>query len=372
MRDRENSSALKKEPGGNEKNTVAAMRLFYNLFPYPNRPLFFFPEVRAAVTSHLGFQRLLSERNFFLARKLWNQSKQRKIASDEDFLTLNNKLNRSDRICLAGCGTDEPLLFQMLHPAQSILGIDLSDRSIAKAKRRIAMHRLFNGRDGITTLIADNFCDVSREKLGDNFHMTQCFGVLHHQKNPWPFVEKLLSITAPGGFLRIMIYSANGRRLERRVQSSQSAVWEKDISKLAVHLSHLKLWIWQIANQAGLWGRSARNRFRYLGTSKSTVADAFLHPSDHVLDPDELVRHITAQGFRLIFCEAKIWKKGWVAGIENAQHAWAEIIEAERQCNLTSNVVITFERLERPSEQPQEDSGAISRQFEGTSTSNPR
>jgi hypothetical protein len=224
------------------------------------------------------------------------------------------------------------------------------------------MHKFLNKRQGRTTLIAEDFCAVSQEKLGANFNMVQCYGVLHHQKNPWPFVDKLMSITAPKGILRIMIYSASGRRLERRVQNAQSAVWNKNTSELSVRMRHWKLWLWQMANHAGLWGKASRNRFRYLGTNKSTVADAFLHPSDHVLNPDELVRHFTARGFHLIFCEAKIWEKGWVAGIENVELAWREILEAEKRCNLVSNIVLTFERSEKPSEQPQEDRHAIFQQ----------
>jgi SAM-dependent methyltransferase len=328
------------------------MRLFYNLFPYPNRPLWLFPDRRGASTSHLGFWRALEKKDFEYAEMLWKKTKLRRLQNAKEFSKLNQYLLPQDRIFLAGCGTDEPLLFRMLHPDQEIHGVDLSEKSVQKAEKRLLLFSFFNKQIASTKLVACDFVTSIgyAEKLV--FEYVQCFGVLHHQHDPWPFLDKLMRITAPNGFLRIMIYSANGRRLERRVQKWSSKVWKEKASALSIRTQHMRLWLWQIANRWGLWGKNSRDRFRYLGTSQSVVADALLHPSDYPLRADSVMAHLTKNEFELVFCEAKIFEKGWIVGIQNPKETWAEIVDAENKNNLVSNIVFTVKKRQRPHAQP--------------------
>ncbi|MEY3903714.1 MAG: hypothetical protein RL189_3020, partial [Pseudomonadota bacterium] len=38
------------------------MQLFYELFPYPNRPFFLRPDPEGSIESHAGFARILAEK----------------------------------------------------------------------------------------------------------------------------------------------------------------------------------------------------------------------------------------------------------------------------------------------------------------------
>ncbi len=342
-------STKSKLENGVQTDSNACMRHFYNLFPYPNRPLLFFPNARMATTAHLGFQRALAQKKFAVAEAFWRKSKTGTRVSDKEWDLLRSRISNNDRILLAGCGTDEPLLFRTLHPKQEIVAIDLSERSIEKAGKRIRIFEFLKRNTmakklGVpkTRLLAADFMNCSTADLGGNFSFVQCFGVLHHQNNPWPFLDKLIAATASSGFLRIMIYSANGRRLERRVQRSHAELWKKSSKTYPILFQHFLLWLWQLANKFGLWGTAAKDRFNYLGLSAATVADALLHPSDPGLDPDDLMKYFKNTGMKFLYCEAKIYKKGWKVGIEQPEEAWEEIIAAEKKCNLISNITVTF------------------------------
>lgn len=350
MRNRASDKVIQRD-AENFLSSGAAMQLFYNIFPYPNRPIVYFPNSKTASTARLGFLRALSIQNFSLARSCWQKSKRALTCTREELHDLQSKCSANDRILLVGCGTDEPLLFRTLHPKASITAVDLSERSIGKAKKRLALYNLVHWTKCKTKFHVEDFCKLNERDLAGPFQLVQCFGVLHHQEEPWFFLDKLIKNTAPGGFLRIMVYSSNGRRLERRIQKDCSKLWENHANLPNIMRAHRKLWLWQFANRLGIWGKSTQMRFRYLGNSPRSIADALMHPSDHSMDIEKIVKNCRKKGLELIFCEAKITEKGWVAGIEDPHSTWLEILNAEKKCEIISNILITFERKQKPAEQ---------------------
>ncbi len=337
-----------------ETNALILMRRFYEIFPYPGRPFFVRPKAEFNLTSHAAFSHWthsLPHR----AREVWAMQKYSSVTL-ANLLVRSRILNEFEteystdkKILLAGCGTDEPLLFKVLHPNHQIIGIDLSRRSLRLARLKLKWNSLFQffgkNKSSMRLLEGDVTEVLNQEKLG-HFDHIQCFGVLHHQPNPKAMLQSLSDSLSVGGTLRLMIYSETGRRLERRIQNRFQNLWKSQsrfkFSLLAKVLGNFfVLRFWHLANF--ILQRSAlRNRFRYIGMNGAALADAFMHPSDPGVSPTDVVHWAIEMGLKLSFCEAKIENEGRIAGFQDAHLQFENIARAEKSGQLLSNVVLIF------------------------------
>jgi SAM-dependent methyltransferase len=115
------------------------------------------------------------------------------------------RLARGKRILVAGCGTGrEAVDAALIFPAARVDAIDLSRASLAYATRKAAELRVANAlfRQG-------DILDVAR--LGSSFDLILCSGVLHHMRDPVAGLRALLAVLAPGGVLKIALYSTLAR-----------------------------------------------------------------------------------------------------------------------------------------------------------------
>jgi SAM-dependent methyltransferase len=350
--------------------SLARMRLFYNLFPYPNRSRFLSPDPEAQLVAHAGFPRLMAEGKEETARALWRSYRSPRVLGVPGWPgiarfpdgtgrcrreELESHFPAAERIALVGCGTDEPLLMRLLHPDNPLQAMDLSRRSLLIARSKEAFARLRarlrpGGRAlrGKTTYVAGDAAALLRAGPPGTYSHIQCFGVLHHQEDPGALLAAMFHALAPGGTLRLMVYSHRGRRLERRIQARYSALWEgaEDWFRVPPLVGRLlwenaKLFLWRVAK--GWFGRRAGavRRFRYLGHSRAVVADALMHPSDPGLPLPDLAARVDGLGAQLLFCEAKEERDGWICGFGpgDADAAWRRIVEADACDALLSNVV---------------------------------
>lgn len=382
-------------PGSADWN--AAMRRFYNVFPYPGRPLFVLPQVEDMALSHVGFACLLASGDTEWARKAWQsfhpgarlagrggrQSRSRperrlvRQVIEEAAISAEQK-----QILLAGCGTDEAVLYGALHPRVHIDAVDLSARSLFRARLKWILYLLVNP---ITTAIGvlparprplqgggqqvGRIRQMRRIKFvcGDVEHVLQsgklgvaprydhivCFGVLHHQLHPKAFFAKLAQALRASGTVRLMVYTRSGRNLERLGQRlftrSEEPFGEGAIVRVSsaaqMLFKALLLRLWILRSRL-LSGSTAAQRFRYLGLTPSLapVADALLHPCDPGLDPAELGEWVSQLGLRLVYCAAKSGRDGWLVGIEDPMQTWASILERERAADLVSNIELIVAR----------------------------
>jgi SAM-dependent methyltransferase len=115
------------------------------------------------------------------------------------------ELARGKGILVAGCGTGrEAVDAALIFPAARVDAIDLSRASLAYGTRKAAERRVPN----ISFLQAD-ILDLAR--LGRSFELIVCSGVLHHMRDPVAGLRALLGVLAPGGVLKIALYSTLAR-----------------------------------------------------------------------------------------------------------------------------------------------------------------
>ena len=340
---------------------LTAMRDFYELFPYPARWLVTKPPDPAAhLLSHTAFYRLLLKGRKEWCQAIWHQHRgtltfsQNKspaaspppplpvTAAHEHLRELQTfEREHPQRILLAGCGTDEPLLFTHLHPHSSLVAIDLSTASLLRAEA--LLHRHLPRRNtpvpwNITFLSGDAAVYLKQEPR-PQFDFIQCFGVLHHQPNPRDFLHEMcMSLKERTGLLRLMVYSYKGRRLERGLQRR----WGR-----FSYLKSLVVLAWVVGKRLAhpfSWNR----RFRYVGLRPNRIADAFLHPSDPGLPLENVTHWLADEGMDIVFCEAKIHEVGWVSGWgpKDASAVWQQICAADATEDLLTNPVLVAQKRE--------------------------
>lgn len=113
---------------------------------------------------------------------------------------------RAARILVAGCGTGQQAIQTALRfPGSAVLAVDLSLASLAYAKRKSAELGLANVEYRQGDILALGALD-------ERFDLIECSGVLHHMEDPFEGWRVLASLLAPGGRMRIGLYSEAGRR----------------------------------------------------------------------------------------------------------------------------------------------------------------
>jgi SAM-dependent methyltransferase len=121
-------------------------------------------------------------------------------------------------VLVAGCGTGEQALRTASRFAGAeVLAVDLSRASLAYAQQRAAAL----GLGQIAFAEADL---LALGALEDRFEVIECLGVLHHLADPAPGWRVLRALLAPGGYMRIGLYSRLGReqlRAARRLFGSR-------------------------------------------------------------------------------------------------------------------------------------------------------
>jgi SAM-dependent methyltransferase len=211
------------------------VRRHYELYPYPQYPLL--ASVRRCDTyaSNLA--------------ALWSR--------------FNGELPTRDaaRILIAGCGSFAPYPFALSNPATPITALDLSTRSL----RRARLHCLLHGVRGVDFRAGD-LCDPAT--LQGNFGMIDAYGVLHHLEDPLAGLRSLAARLVPGGIVRVMVYSSYARREEESIRRALRLLKIRDPEAVR-----------------SLIDRSApQSRLRRFSdasdevSQRSGLADALLHP----------------------------------------------------------------------------------------------
>ena len=103
------------------------------------------------------------------------------------------------RILDAGCGSHQAALLAYSNPGSTVLGVDLSARSLR--------HQLYlKEKHGLGNLELRQADLRKIGELGQEFDLVVSTGVLHHLADPGEGLEALGSVLAPGGAMSVMLY----------------------------------------------------------------------------------------------------------------------------------------------------------------------
>jgi len=131
---------------------------------------------------------------------------------------------KNKKVLDMGCGTGEYAFWYAQQGAAEVMGIDLSDGSLAIAQERRESgnypNAAFQKMDILNCTLPDNYFDYSYS-----------VGVLHHTGAPFTGFEHLVRITKPGGIVIVSLYSKYSRRLLRIKQTICKWLGGEDIDK---------------------------------------------------------------------------------------------------------------------------------------------
>lgn len=115
------------------------------------------------------------------------------------------------KILIAGSGTFAPYPWAVANPGVPVTALDLSERSL----RRARWHCWVHGKGNVAFRCGDLTDDAA---VDGTFGVIDSYGVLHHLEDPLAGLLALERRLVPGGILRLMVYSRYARREEESIR----------------------------------------------------------------------------------------------------------------------------------------------------------
>ncbi|QWV97171.1 class I SAM-dependent methyltransferase [Geomonas nitrogeniifigens] len=271
----------------------ASVRQHYELYPYPDYPLFASVRRQDTYANNLG--------------ALW--------------ALFNGELPPpAGRILIAGCGSFAPYPFALANPGTPITALDLSGNSLKRAR----LHCLLHGITGVDFVPGD-LCDPALAP--GPYAMIDAYGVLHHLAEPLAGLRALAARLCEGGILRVMLYSHYARREEDSIRRALRLLQVRDPE--------------QVRRMVVKSGKRSRLRNFFESSdevaSRSGLADALLHPQVTSYRIGELLELIAASGLALL----RFAHRG---ALPEPESEIARLRELERQRRAPGNFVFYLGR----------------------------
>ncbi len=191
---------------------------------------------------------------------------------------------RADRsILVAGCGTMQAAHYAVRWPDARVVGIDVSEHSIAFERELKQKHSLEN--------LELHRIEIERAgELGELFDHVVCTGVLHHLPDPAAGLQALRGVLAPSGAMHVMMYAPFGRAgiylLQEYCRRLGMGWTSEELDELAMTLKALP----RDHPIAPLLMRSPDF------ATKAGLADALLHPNDRAYSVPQFMEFLRGAG----------------------------------------------------------------------------
>jgi len=174
---------------------------------------------------------------------------------------------RQLKILVPGCGTVQAAYTAYMSPEDDVIGLDLSEASLAHERYLQERHDLANLK-----LFKGNLLEVS--DLGHQFDVIICTGVLHHMEDPVAGLSALRDVIAEDGVMVLMLY---GRTVRTGVYMLQDAFRRMRIGQTPDGVAQVRRIISELPSR-----HYAQEYIRAAAELKddAAIVDTFLHPQD--------------------------------------------------------------------------------------------
>lgn len=171
------------------------------------------------------------------------------------------------RILVAGCGTVQAACIAHTNRGDEVVGLDLSEASLAHERFLQERHGLANLK-----LFRGDLLEVG--SLGDNFDVIISTGVLHHLADPAAGLSALRDVLGPGGVMVLMLY---GQTVRTGVYMLQDAFRRMGIEQTPEGVAEVRRIIAELPSR-----HYAQDYIRAAAELKhdAAIVDTFLHPQD--------------------------------------------------------------------------------------------
>jgi SAM-dependent methyltransferase len=191
------------------------------------------------------------------------------------------------RILCAGCGSSQAPLIALNNPDSSVMGVDLSETSLAHSNRLRDRHRLKN-----LELRQMSLLDVGQLKF--SFDLILCTGVLHHLPDPDAGLKALADVLEPSGSMGLMLY---GKAARTGVYQMQDILRRLGAGLDAEGLGLARELLKFVPQHHYLF--EATGKLPIDLAQDAGIVDMLLHPKDRAYSVPEIMELVAAAG--LIF-----------------------------------------------------------------------
>ena len=192
-------------------------------------------------------------------------------------------------ILIAGCGANQAAYFALTNPGSRVVGIDISDASLAHEEYLKEKHQLAN-------LDLRRLPLEQTASLGRNFDLIVSSGVLHHLPDPGAGLRGLREVLKPHGVMSLMLYGFYPRVGVHMLQEVFRALGvRQDAAGIALvrHTLDAVLPRWHHLN-------AYKDPDRGFDAG---LVDTFLHPRERAYTVPDIVQLVSENGLKL---------QGWV------------------------------------------------------------
>jgi SAM-dependent methyltransferase len=202
-------------------------------------------------------------------------------------------------ILVAGCGTVQAAYTAYMSPNDEVIGIDLSEASLAHERFLQERHGLSNLK-----LFNGDLLDVGR--LGTSFDVILCTGVLHHMADPSAGLAALREVLAPDGVMVLMLY---GQTVRTGVYMLQDAFRRMHIEQTERGVAEVRRILAELPAR-----HYAQDYIRAADELKhdAAVVDTFLHPQDRAYTVPQVLELVESAGlaFQSWIDNYPYWRNG--------------------------------------------------------------
>lgn len=217
------------------------------------------------------------------------------------FCTGQKSIKDNIRILDAGCGSGVSTEYLVhLNPEATVVGIDLSEGTLAVAKERCQ-------RSGATRVEFHHLSLFDADRLEGEFDLINSVGVLHHTADPIRGIQALAKKLAPEGLLHIFVYGELGR-WEIRLMQEAIALLQGD--QRGDYVDGVKIGRELFANlpETNPLRRREQERWEMENKRDACFADMYVHPQEINYNINTLFELIDASGLEFLgFSNPQVW-----------------------------------------------------------------
>ncbi|MEE3717412.1 class I SAM-dependent methyltransferase [Tumidithrix elongata RA019] len=253
----------------------AAVARLYNTYPFPPEPLLDEPPP--------GYN------------WRWNW------LAASNFCTGQKPSKTKVRILDAGCGSGVSTEYLVhLNPEAFVVGIDLSEGTLAVAKERCQ-------RSGATRVEFHHLNLFDADQLEGEFDLINSVGVLHHTPDPIRGIQALAKKLVPGGLLHIFVYGELGRW---EIQLMQEAIALLQGDKRGDYADGVSVGrqIFASLPEDNRLRKREQERWSWENQRDACFADMYVHPQEIDYNINTVFELIDASGLEFLgFSNPKVW-----------------------------------------------------------------
>ena len=205
------------------------------------------------------------------------------------------------RILVAGCGTVQAAYTAYSNRGDDVVGIDLSEASLAHERFLQERHDLSNLK-----LYRGDLLDVA--SIGGSFDVILCSGVLHHMADPAAGLAALRDVLAPEGVMVMMVY---GQTCRIGVYMLQDAFRRMGLEQTPEDIAKVRAILGELPESHCVqpYVRAAKEL-----EHDAALVDTFLHPQDRAYTVPQLLDWLEGVGlaFQNWVDSFRYWRNsGW-------------------------------------------------------------